>query len=503
MLPVFRLCCLAVGGSLLFAGERISPRAFLEDVKHLSSPDLKGRGAGSPGLDKAAAYLASQFQKAGLRPLGNSFLQPFPITVSAQLGPANAFHWSAAGESHKLQLHKDFIPLNFSGNGAMRGGVVFAGYGITAPEYGYDDYAGIDAKDRIVLLLRHEPQEFDSDSLFEGRIYTEHSQLFSKAVNARLHGARAVLYVSDTAAHSNDAMEPFVGFPGPGDPGIPFVQIDAAVVEQWFHFADRSFHAVQEKIGRDLRPQPFAFPPGLLVDATVDVKRTSRDVNNVVAYLPGATGEHVVVGAHYDHLGLGEQYSLATSAAGVIHPGADDNASGAAGLLSLARRLASQPKLKRGVVFIAFAGEELGLLGSGHYAAHPLLPIREAVAMINMDMIGRVQDGRVVVSGAPTGSSLEAIVNRAAKRYPFKLDLNERGVYGSSDHTSFMARMVPVLFFFTGLHEDYHKPADTWEKLNAAGTASLLELIADVATDLAEGSRPLWVSPASRTPPAQ
>jgi hypothetical protein len=202
----------------------------------------------------------------------------------------------------------------------------------------------------------------------------------------------------------------------------------------------------------------------------------------------------VVVGAHYDHLGLGEQYSLAPDLAGTPHPGADDNASGTAGVLSLARWFGSQPRQKRGVLFMAFAGEELGLLGSSYYVNHASFPIEKAVAMINMDMIGRIREEKVYVGGAGTGSTFKGILDELKKRYPFQLDISEQGGYGSSDHTSFTTRQVPVLFFFSGLHADYHKPSDTWDKIDAKDAAKLLELIGDLTSRLAdEPSRPQYV----------
>ena len=200
----------------------------------------------------------------------------------------------------------------------------------------------------------------------------------------------------------------------------------------------------------------------------------------MVGYVPGATDEYVIIGAHYDHLGLGEQYSLAPEKVGTIHPGADDNASGAAGVLALARYFASHPKPARGILFIAFAGEELGLLGSTHYVNHPCLPLNRAALMINMDMIGRIRDRKVMVGGAPEGSPFRRILETLGPQHDLDLDLSDTSVYGSSDHTSFKARQVPTLFFFSGLHADYHRPSDTWEKIDPDSTVRLLKLIADL-----------------------
>src|SRR5205823_3892916 len=223
-------------------------------------------------------------------------------------------------------------------------------------------------------------------------------------------------------------------------------------------------------------------------------ERIVKTVHNVVGYLPGETSEYIVIGAHYDHLGLGEQFSMAPSLAGTVHPGADDNASGSSGVIELARRMGSEPKPKRGVLFMTFAGEELGLLGSSYYVNHPELPLDKAVAMINMDMIGRVREGKVYIGGAGTGTTLRATLDQVVPKYKLKVDFSDTTGYGSSDHTSFTTKQVPVLFFFSGLHSDYHKPSDTWDKIDAPDAARLLQMVAEVSDRLREDdTRPQFV----------
>jgi len=213
----------------------------------------------------------------------------------------------------------------------------------------------------------------------------------------------------------------------------------------------------------------------------------------VAAYQPGETGEYVILGAHYDHLGMGGQYSLAPNVT-AVHPGADDNASGTAGLIELARWYSKQPKQKRGILFLSFAGEELGLLGSAYYVAHPELPMANAVAMINMDMIGRIRDGKIYIGGAATGSSLRPLLERVAPKYHLNADYSEGPMTSGSDHTSFVTGQVPVLFFFSGLHSDYHKPSDTWDKIDSVDAATLLDMVAEVADDLRDApDRPQFV----------
>jgi len=355
----FAMAAFAIGAAY-GASATINPNLFMDDVKFLASPNLKGRGTGTPELEKAAAFIAAKFRSFGLEPIdGKSYYQAFSVTTNAKLGKDNRFTYTADGRRIKLAFPEDFIPFNFSARAKMNGAVVFAGYGITAPEYNYDDYKGIDVHDKIVLIMRHEPQEFDEKSIFAGKVYTQHSQFWSKASNAKMHGARGVVLMNDQAAHSGEADElaKFAGDAGPGDAGIPFVQIRYEIAQRWFGIAGKNPDEIQKGIDQDLQPRSFAFPDALQVDANLDVERLVKTAHNVAGYLPGATDEYVVIGAHYDHLGLGEQFSLAPSLAGTIHPGADDNASGTAGVIELARWFATQPKQKRGILFLTFAGE--------------------------------------------------------------------------------------------------------------------------------------------------
>jgi hypothetical protein len=476
----------------------IDPERFLADVKFLASKNLKGRATGSPELEKAAGYIAAQFRSAGLKPIdGKSYFQAFTVTTNARIGPANQFESATGNEASVLKVGEQFIPFNFSSSGKLTGPVVFAGYGITAPEYGYDDFAGIDAKDKVVLILRHEPQEFDEKSVFSGKVYTEHAQFFSKATNAKMHGARGVLLINDRSNHRNDSddLEKFGSTAGPMDAGIPFVQIKADVADRWFSAAGKNLEEIQAGIDKDLKPRSFEFPGSVQVQARIDLQRVTRTVHNVAGYLPGLTDEYVIVGAHYDHLGLGEQFSMAPAQAGnTIHPGADDNASGTAGVIELARWLAAEPRQKRGVLFLCFAGEELGLLGSSYYVNHPTFPMHKAVAMVNMDMIGRIRDKKVFIGGVGSGTNLKSLLDEVTAKYGLNIDFSDTTGYGSSDHTSFTAKQIPVLFFFSGLHADYHKPSDTWDKIDAPSAVRLLDLVADVTDRLREtGERPMFV----------
>jgi len=502
-MQVRQLLIAALCAGISLAGE-IDANRYRETVKTLASDEMKGRGTGSPELEKAARYIAGEFEKAGVPPtVGGSYYQRFTVTTNAKPGPKNSLTWTDGTTTTRLTAESDFVPFNFSGNGTNDGRVVFVGYGITAPEYNYDDYAGLDVKDKIVVMLRHEPQEFDEKSVFAGKAYTRHAQLEAKAVNAKFHGAKAVLYVNDLMNHTDpDELDKFSRVVGPGYTAIPFVQVKGDAAQKLLATSGVDLKTWVAETDKELKARPVALPETVHVALTTDVEREQKQVPNVCGYIKGETDEYVIVGAHFDHLGMGDFSSMAPSLAGkAIHYGADDNASGTAGLIELARYFKGRRKLKRGILFLAFSGEELGLLGSAHYANNTLLPAEKAVAMINMDMIGRIKDGKVFVGGSGTGSTLGALLDQVKGKYPLKLDLSEQGGYGSSDHTSFTAKQIPVLFFFSGLHSDYHRPSDTWDKIDHVSAAALLNMVAEISTELAKAdTRPQFIRTADPRP---
>jgi aminopeptidase YwaD len=471
------------------------PARVLNDIKTLSAPEMEGRGAGTKGLARAADLIVNRYKELKIQPAGNQgYLQAFTLVTGARLKSDNRL-LVANGETRKeLKTNQDFVPFSFSSSGQAAGPVVFAGYGITADEYQYDDYAGLDVKNKIVVVLRYEPTSFAAKSGNQG--LTHHSQMITKAINARNHGAIAVVVVNGKLGDGEeDLLTRFGSVSGPEDVGIVFVQIKNDVAEGWLQAAGKSLKDVQEQINAATKPASFALPESLHLSLNVDIETTRATANNILAYLPGQTDEYVIVGAHYDHLGRGNVDSLAPSQIGQIHPGADDNASGTAGVLELARLLAPEHgQLKRGILFMDFAGEELGLLGSAAWVKNPTRPLEKAVAMINMDMIGRIKDEKVYIGGVGTGSTFKPILEQAQKDSvqegsAFKIEYSAGG-YSSSDHTSFVSKKIPVLFFFSGLHSDYHKPSDTWEKINAQSEARLLDVIRNVTVQLASAVSP-------------
>lgn len=486
-----RLASLTIFTATLLAAAELSEQAYMAHIKFLASDKLKGRGTGTPELDQAAEYVAREFKAAGLKPVDSSYFQKFPVTTQAKLGGKNRLSLTLQGKKTVLKFNEDFVPLNMSSSGDFSGGVVFVGYGISAPEYNYDDYAGLDVAGKVVVMLRREPQETDDKATFNGRVYTRHAQFDSKATNAKLHGAKAAIILSDVLSSGYGEIEKFAKNAGPANAGIPAIMVKGEVGEKLLEAAGLKLREIHEGIDKDMKPRSQDLG-NVSIALRADVSREVRQVRNVVGYLPGESSEFLVIGAHYDHLGLGQQFSMAPNMAGKPHFGADDNASGTAGVIELAKRFGAMANRKRGILFMAFAGEELGLLGSSFFVNNPQLPLARAVTMINMDMIGRVKDGRVFVGGSGTGSSLKAVLD-GTQSHGLKFDTSETAGYGSSDHTSFTTKQVPVLFFFSGLHADYHKPSDTWDKINAVDAVRLLAYVGEVAEKLISQERPQYV----------
>ncbi len=458
------------------------PNRYIADVKVLASPEFEGRGAGTKGIERATKMIAKRYKSLGLLPAGtNGYLQPFTVTTGAKLKKDNRVSVNKA----TLELNKDYVPFSFSSSGTVTAAMVFVGYGASADEFQYDDYAGQDVKDKIVVVLRYEPESFAQKSGNNG--LTQHSHLITKAINARNHGAKAVIIVNGKLADNEEDLLPrFGSTSGPQDSGIVLIQVKNAVADGWFKAAGKSLADAQMQIAHSGKPNSFAFPADLQAAIRVDIEATHARVNNVLAYLPGKSDEYVIIGAHYDHLGHGDSNSLAPSQIGKVHPGADDNGSGTAGVLELARVLAPlKGQLPRGILFMSFAGEELGLLGSAEWVKHPTKPLDKAVVMLNMDMVGRIKDDKVYVGGVGTGSSFKLFLEQDQPKSGFKLEYSQGG-YSASDHTSFVAAKIPVLFFFSGLHSDYHKPSDTWDKINATSAAKLLNLVDELALQVDE-----------------
>jgi hypothetical protein len=465
---------------------------FLDHVRYLASDDLGGRGNGGRGLEEAARYIAARFAEFGLKPAGEneSYFQSFEVNLGGSLGRDNLLELQASGIERPLRLHEDFEPMTFTGMGVVEAPVVFVGYSITAPEHEYDDYAGVDVDGKVVLMLRHVPREKRPGGPFGPD--RGHATFVTKVVNAKRHKASAVLVINDPLNHDDDQDEllTFGDDLGAEDLDIPAVHIKQELASKLFEAVGRDLRRVQQSIDEELKPVSFELTSRAYI--RVDITRKHAEVRNVLGYLPPfrADGEEeiVLIGGHYDHVGLGRRHSRATRKhRGEIHNGADDNASGTAGVMELARVFATRTNLERGVLFAAFAGEELGLLGSSHYTSYPTLPLDKTVAMINLDMIGRLRDDKLFIGGVETSPLFRAKLDELGEAENLKLSYSFSG-YGSSDHTSFTVKEIPSLFFFTGLHGDYHKPSDDWQEINVAGAERVLRM-AYLVADYIQGLR--------------
>ena len=478
-------------------------------TKYLASEELTGRGVDTPGIRLARDYIVGEFAKYGLQPGGDGgYLQGFDVAIGVTVKEPSSL---ALGSEAPSALNDDWIPLGLSTSAKTEAQLVFAGYGVTAKDYGYDDYADIDVKGKIVLVLRYEPPPKDDKSPFRKLPDSStHAALRTKANNARDHGAAGMILVDLT--HTGDDKSELISTRNSlwrGGNSLVAAQVKRRVVEAWLHSQEISLTTLKERIDREGKPASMAVP-GATARLQVSLQEVLQRTENVVAILPGAdpslNKENIVIGAHYDHLGFGHFGARERASEGQIHPGADDNASGTAVLLELARRLSQLPaKPARTVVFVAFSGEELGLYGSRHFVGHaPFLSSTKA--MINLDMVGRLRENRLTVFGARSGEKFSDIISEAARE--LGLEISQSDSVGRSDHMSFYNKQIPVLHFFTGNHADYHRPTDTWEKLNIEGMGKISDLVLLSALRIADTreapkfvslpSRPLAESPGER-----
>lgn len=454
------------------------------DVHSLSSTTMEGRRVGSAGAARAADFIARRFADLGLQPVTtDDFFQEFTFINAVRPGPGNRLAFRFSDSEVEVAETDDFQPLAFSATGEVSGEVVFAGYGIRSDTLEYNDYAGLDVTGKVVLVLRFSPDGDDPQSRFQ-----PYMALRRKASEARAAGAVALL-VAPGPVGARDTSPVRLSFDASfSDAGLPVVGLSTALAASLFR--DHGFHLneLQERINQ--RQEPASRPLGVTVSLRTDLVQEHASCHNVIAILPGSSpelaGEKVVVGAHYDHLGFGGEGSGSlVPDKHAVHPGADDNASGIAAMLEIARRLARRPA-ERTVVFAAFSGEERGLLGSSHMVQNLPFPQGQLVAMVNLDMVGRPPEGPGLnIGGYGTAKEWPVILDEINRRYGFRLSTS-RGGFGASDHSSFYAADIPVLFFFTGAHEDYHRPSDHPHRLDYPGMEVVTSFAADAVRAVAD-----------------
>lgn len=477
----------------------ITARDLAWHIRYLASDELKGRFTATPGARQAAAYIAAEFRRYGLRPVGDagSYFQHFPFIAGVHLGEENRLEATLNGRHRRWRVKEDFMPMSFSTEGAAELEAVFVGYGISAPEAGYDEYASVDVHGRLVLALRYTPEGNDPHGRF-GR----YASFRAKALMARQHGARAIAFIADAEDFQKSRLAQLEFDYSFADSGILALGLSRQAAEEMIGAAGMTLDDLKRAIDTAQRPRSRVLP-GVRVRLQVDLVKEEKRAANVVGYVEGSDpalkDEVIIIGAHYDHLGLGGPHSLAPKQVGQIHNGADDNASGTSGLLELAEALAAERStLKRSLLFIAFSGEEEGLLGSSYYVKHPIIPLEQTVAMINLDMIGRLRQNRLIIQGLGTSPAWKPLIEKLNRTAKFDLRTGSGGV-GSSDHTSFYLKDIPVLFFFTGVHSDYHKPTDDADKINVDGEARVVRFVHEAVLRIqAWPTRPAF----TRTQPA-
>jgi aminopeptidase YwaD len=477
---VFLTGVLLVATTSAAVGSRAAPPSSSVLAAHvlaLTAPEMEGRAAGTVGAERAARYIVDRFAAAGLRPGGErgSFLQGFVIGSTVRLGPGSALTRLGAGPA-RFEAGRDWMPHGGSRRGTVTGELVFAGSGVSAS--GHDDYAGLEVAGRVVLVLDGAPPHWSGPS----------PSRLDKLIAARRQGAIALLIAGDGLPTLEATSAPVSLLSGT----LTAATTDALLAPSGLTRAALARHLAASRT-------PALLATGVEVELRVDLQADEVRTTNVIGVVPGRdptrASEAMVVGAHYDHLGR---------SGGVVYPGADDNASGTAVVLELARVFAAAGGTARALVFVLFSGEEIGLLGSRHYVRNPAVPIERTVAMVNFDMVGRLGDRSLGVGGVATGDGLKTVVDDVGRQLGLAL-ADREAPGGASDHAPFFGVGVPVLCFHTGAHPDYHRPTDTADKIDADGLARVTAVAARVIQDVAGGPRPTYVAvpaPPPRSPGA-
>jgi len=456
---------------------------LLRHIKYLSSDLLMGRMTGTEGDSLAAEYIKNELESYGFVPLSGDGFQRFKVTK--RIIPGNNNSLSIGGINYSPD--KDFTPLAFSSNSGLESEVVFAGYGfkINGDSLKWDDYKGLDVEGKWIMILSGDPEPDN-----QGSVFIPFSVDRDKALLAKDMGAAGVLMVSGPALDPKDVFET------PGTEGysvdIPAFRIKRDVANIILSKSKTTIEDLEKKLNDSRRS--FCFPTKVSVAGNAEIVREEANTRNVVMMLPGEDDqlkdEYIIIGAHFDHLGMGGPGSSSRAADTIgIHHGADDNASGVAMMLELAEKFTMiKGSHKRSIICIAFTGEEEGLLGSKHFTDEPEIDLSKVNAMINLDMVGRLNETKnLQVSGVGTANGLKNLVYSISDTSVIKLTLSDEG-YGPSDHSSFYGKNIPVLFYFTGAHLDYHTPSDTYDKINYKGMVEISDLIFNAAEELSSDS---------------
>jgi hypothetical protein len=482
-------------------------------VSYLASDELEGRLAGSPGGRLAGEYIAAQMKQIGLQPVGanEGFFQPYEFSAGARvLTNANhLFVTTVGGAPAQFAVERDFRPLSFSANGEVEGEVAFVGYGLSVPGKpgeGYDSYSGVNVSNRLVLVLRYVPEGVDPKRRAE---LNRFAGLRYKAMHARDHGAKAVLFVTGPNSPNAGELSGMSSDSSFAGSGLPIVSVSSNVVNALFAASGRELKQVQAALDQE---NPHADGVFVLTNARVrlatGVEHLRKPDRNVLGLLPaggsaGGQSEYLMVGAHYDHLGHGESGAMNRKGEeGLIHPGADDNASGVVTVLELAGVLAAEraknpAAFPRGIIFATWSGEELGLIGSSWFAEHPPLPLTNIIAYLNFDMVGRLRDNKLMLQGVGSSPAWAKLIEKRNVAAGFSATLQD-DPYLPSDTTALYPKGIPVLEFFTGSHEEYHRPADKPDTLNYEGMERIARFARGILSELERTERPPYAQVARR-----
>ena len=463
----------------------------LNHIKFLSSDEMEGRYPGSEGSTKSADYIAENFNKAGLYPFNSdNFYQKFEFKSGISLSGKN----SITINNNRFKVEEDYIPVQFSESGNFKGQIIFTGYGLKVDELNWNDYKDIDVEGKWVLMFRGSPEGYNPHSKFGDNI-----SIRKKTLAAKDLGALGVLLINQ------EKSEPLIDltFDYNSKPiGIPVLNISYDILKV---LSNEDFESIKKEIDKNEKQKSFLLESEL--EASIDIKIETVSISNVVGVLRKeqnkTNNNYIVIGAHFDHLGYGSRGSGSLAPGkNIIHNGADDNASGTAVLIDLAYKFSKlKKKLNNDIIFVAFNAEEQGLLGSKFFVDNIGNDINNIKTMINLDMIGRMKNNQLTIGGIGTAEVFGKIVDNANKNIDIDISKSASG-QGPSDHSSFYNKNIPVLFFHTGGHDDYHKPSDDWTKINVEGINRINNLIFNVVYNVDSNQNPP-VFKATTNPPAQ
>lgn len=486
-IKILSLLLLIATGST-FAQIIPSVDSLKKHVAYLASPGLKGRKAGSEGDSLAAKYIRESFLRSGLKPLTGNGLQYFSLVTDVKAGTSNSLNIN----NISYTAGKDFQPFSFSTSDSLSARVIFAGFGITgeSDSLKWDDYKGLDIKGNWVLVLRGDPEPDNPSSAFIPMASDR-----AKALAAKDKGAAGILLVTPSSIDRSDKPIDITFDKSVSDAGLPVISVTRKLASQLLNLPATSIDSIEKVMLSGKKP--VVFSTNTILTAKTDIIREKAVSRNVAFILKGTdpvlSNEYVLVGAHYDHLGMGGEGSGSrVPDESAIHYGADDNASGVASLLELARYFAANKSLaSRSIIFVAFGAEEMGIIGARYFTEHSPVPVKSIKAMINMDMVGRLVEGNSVINISGTGTSnvTDSLINIYEKNRIFTIKRVPDG-YGPSDHAAFYTAGVPVSFITTGAHGDYHTPQDSPDKLNYNGQLQITMFTADLLSGFSKLSKP-------------